>query len=406
LYRICLTVYYSTNSAWVTGDQHLSNFGAWRNRHRQIVYGVNDFDESAIYDFQVDVLRIAVSIVNHGASNGIRAKSTRQVIRKFANQYVETVLDYAKNERAQTFEMTLESAHGQLRSFLKSVATEDSAIRQMEKFTYRDATTHELRFIKGEVGMPHEDTRLATVLPDVEDEIRRAFTSDRYGATMMKMGWAVKPWDDAFYKVLDIAARVGSRIGSFGVDRYYVLLQGTDGLLVEDEGDGSAVILDVKYQPAGAVLHVLNADDAAWYDVMFSNPAARVVAAQRRLTSYTDPYTGWIMLADGNGGDTRPFSVRQRSPWKETFDLSLLTTLDDFDNFAKQIAIVTATSHVRGSTAPPPGDFKHVIRALLKDKHRRKQWGKTLAELAHAYSEQVQLDFECVEQYIKATFPP
>jgi uncharacterized protein (DUF2252 family) len=30
---------------WVTGDQHLSNFGARRNRHGKVVFSVNDFDE-------------------------------------------------------------------------------------------------------------------------------------------------------------------------------------------------------------------------------------------------------------------------------------------------------------------------------------------------------------------------
>ena len=35
------------------------------------MFGVNDFDEAAIYDFQLDVIRIAVSIVNHGKSNGL-----------------------------------------------------------------------------------------------------------------------------------------------------------------------------------------------------------------------------------------------------------------------------------------------------------------------------------------------
>jgi hypothetical protein len=34
---------------WITGDQHLSNFGAWRNRGGDIVFSVNDFDEAAIY---------------------------------------------------------------------------------------------------------------------------------------------------------------------------------------------------------------------------------------------------------------------------------------------------------------------------------------------------------------------
>ena len=31
---------------WVTGDQHLSNFGAWRNRGGEVVFSVNDFDVS------------------------------------------------------------------------------------------------------------------------------------------------------------------------------------------------------------------------------------------------------------------------------------------------------------------------------------------------------------------------
>lgn len=34
---------------WITGDQHLSNFGAWKNRGGEVVFSVNDFDEAAIY---------------------------------------------------------------------------------------------------------------------------------------------------------------------------------------------------------------------------------------------------------------------------------------------------------------------------------------------------------------------
>ena len=45
--------------------------GPSSSRGGEIVFGVNDFDEAAIYDFQLDVIRIAVSIVNHGKSNGL-----------------------------------------------------------------------------------------------------------------------------------------------------------------------------------------------------------------------------------------------------------------------------------------------------------------------------------------------
>lgn len=217
---------------------------------------------------------------------------------------------------------------------------------------------------------------------------------------MMKLGWATfAEWDDDFFTVLDVAERVGTGIGSFGVDRYFVLLQGTDGLLGVDGVDGTAVVLDVKFQPHSAVSRVLTPDQTAWYKVMFPNEAARVVEAQRRLTSYTDPYTGWVLLNDTEG-TPQPFSVRQRSPWKDSPDLSRLTDPRDFEDFMAQIAAATATSHTRGTVAKRPGDFKHVIRALLGRKKERREWGRAVARLAHAYRAQVLLDFECFQDYV------
>ena len=321
---------------WTTGDQHLSNFGAWRNRHGDVVYGVNDFDESSIYDFQIDVLRLAVSIANHAITNGFSFEETEELIKKFANAYVKSVISYVGNEDAALFELTPDTAKGKLKKFLKDVDEDESYTKQMEKFT--EISNGRRHFIKGPaVDVPDEDTRLAPVRPDIAKEIRDAISPTRYGATRMKLGWNVHDWDADFFQVLDIAERLGSGIGSYGVDRYYVLLKGTDKLLEEDE-DGAAVILDVKYQPPGAVHDVLSPEDEAWYSNMFANDAARVVAAQSRLTSYTDPFLGWFSLPDNNGGE-RPFSVRQRSPWKDTINLDKLTDWHDFKEYIEQVAL-------------------------------------------------------------------
>lgn len=139
-----------------------------------------------------------------------------------------------------------------------------------------------------------------------------------------------------FFTVLDIARRVGSGVGSFGVDRFYVLLKGTDTSLDED-GD-SSVILDIKYEPISAVSRILDENTRAWYAHMFFNEADRTAQAQRRLTSFTDPYVGWIEI-DGN-----PYYIRQRSPWKSSFALDELKNHNAFVEFIDQIAIATATS--------------------------------------------------------------
>lgn len=337
---------------WVTGDQHLSNFGAWHNRGGKLVFSVNDFDEAAIFDFQLDVLRIAVSVCGHAYANGLSEQDIRNTLKAFTDVYVETLVNYVGGDRELLFELTPETAYGSLKGFLSDVQNRKSSSKQMEKFTELDEHGNR-RFIKGEDVDDGDavSTRLVEVDSEIEKQIRRQFTRLQYGATMMKMGWHVRSWDDDYFTVLDVAARVGTGVGSYGVDRYYVLLKGEDGLLAGDGSngfddlDGTAVILDVKYEPTPALQAVLTDDQRAWYDVLFANDAQRAVEAQRRLTSYVDPFTGWIVL------DGKAFVVRQRSPWKASPDLGLLTDPDDFIDFMEQVAIATATSHARGTVS-------------------------------------------------------
>ena len=393
---------------WVTGDQHLSNFGAFLNRHGDVVFSINDFDEGAIYDFQVDVLRIAVSVYNHALTNGLSDRDVAMVLEEFTDSYVNTVLRYIGNEDALLFELTAKTTTGFLGAFLKKVQSTNSYEKQMKKYTKVDEHGHR-SFYKGPIGSADPDTKLATLPPEREEQIRSVFTATKYGATMMKLGWLVREWDDDFFTVMDVASRVGSGVGSSGVDRFYVLLKGTDGSFDvngnQNSHNGTAVVLDVKYEPPGAVTPVLTPDEAAWYQVLFPNDAARAVEAQRRLTSFTDPYTGWVILPDDKG-DLKPFSIRQRSPWKDSPDLDKLTNPKEFSTFMSQIAVSTATSHVRGSVGKKPGDFKNVVQALLGKHSSRRRWGNAVTELAKAYSKQVVLDFDCFASYVQEMYPP
>jgi len=379
---------------WITGDQHLSNFGAWRNRGGEVVFSVNDFDEAAIYDFQLDVLRIAVSICSHGFTNGFNEGEVREALEAFTFTYVKTAVGYVGGDAALVYELNEHTSTGVLRDFLRDVGDTKSRSRQMHKFTELDDDGVR-RFVRNDV------TRLEDVPPVVEEKIRAEMTSTRYGASMMKMGWKVRGWDDDFFTVLDVARRVGSGVGSYGVDRFYVLLKGEDSLLEEDH-DGASLILDVKYEPVSAVSRILEESDAdtkAWYGELFRNEADRAVEAQTRLTSYTDPYVGYLVI-DGNS-----YNVRQRSPYKSSFDLDTLTNRREFNEFMEQIAIATATAHVRGSVAKSPGQFKHVIKLLLAGGRNRRRWSELVAEIALSYRSQVLLDFECFKQYVETNFP-
>ncbi|KAL3821950.1 hypothetical protein ACHAXA_004438 [Cyclostephanos tholiformis] len=323
---------------WITGDQHLSNFGAWRNRGGYVVFSVNDFDEAAIFDFHIDVLRVAVSICNHGFTNGFVEDDVRDALEAFTYTYVKTAIDYVGGDADMLFELDAQTSTGVLRDFLRDVESDMSLATQMHKFTELGSDGMR-RFTRNDY------TRLEDVPPHIEKKIRDEITSTRYGASMMHMGWKVRGWDDDFFKVLDVAQRVGSGIGSYGVDRYYVLLKGEGMLIDEDEGVlTSSVILDVKYEPVSAVSRILeevdffDPDVKSWYKYLFRNEADRAAQAQRRLTSYTDPYVGYLNI-DGDS-----YIVRQRSPYKSSFDVSTLTYPRAFSEFVEQIAKETATA--------------------------------------------------------------
>ena len=170
---------------------------------------------------------------------------------------------------------------------------------------------------------------------DIEQAIREGFAKEGYPATLPKVAWHALEYSPASFKVLDVAGRVGSGIGSFGVDRFYVLLAGEerpaaadddaydvpsdDRAAEEDKHSRRAVILDVKEEPSPAARDAFEATsgktgDAAWFDHLFKNQAARAVKAQRAITSLTDPYAGWAKI------DERDFVVRERSPYKASFD--------------------------------------------------------------------------------------
>ena len=169
------------------------------------------------------------------------------------------VLKYVGSDLELLYELTPKTSVGALRDFLVNVAA--VTVRHdymLDKFTMIDNGVRKFKRDK--------KTRLEDVDKEMERKIRAEFSPMRYGASMMKMGWCVPGWDDDFFSVLDVAGRVGSGIGSFGVDRFYVLLK----------GDVRSVILDVKYEPVSAVMTILNEtypETKAWYDNLFNHEA-------------------------------------------------------------------------------------------------------------------------------------
>ena len=80
----------------VCGDAHLANFGWFASPDRDLVFSVNDFDETLPGPWEWDVKRLAASIVVAGRERGFGAKSRRSIVVETVRHYCDAMRDFAR----------------------------------------------------------------------------------------------------------------------------------------------------------------------------------------------------------------------------------------------------------------------------------------------------------------------
>ncbi len=121
---------------WLNGDCHAYNFGAYDVHRVGVVYGLNDFDEAVVADYQYDLWRFAVSLVLIARSNGdLSHSSHEQVIDDLAQTYLETLAGFAGNRKADETCYTRRNTDKPLKKFLAKVERKESRSRLLEKWT-------------------------------------------------------------------------------------------------------------------------------------------------------------------------------------------------------------------------------------------------------------------------------
>jgi hypothetical protein len=112
-----------TSGLWVQlcGDAHLSNFGAFASPERQLVFDVNDFDETLPGPFEWDVKRMAASFAVAGRDSGFPTKTRRKITLAAAEGYRTAMRGFADQPLLQVWyaHLDIEQAIGEFRSQLR-----------------------------------------------------------------------------------------------------------------------------------------------------------------------------------------------------------------------------------------------------------------------------------------------
>ncbi|MEA2290242.1 MAG: hypothetical protein QOD55_2239, partial [Solirubrobacteraceae bacterium] len=77
------------------GDAHLCNFGGFASPERDLIFDVNDFDETLPGPWEWDVKRLAASIAIAGRERGFDDRERRRIVRAALRRYREQMRTFA-----------------------------------------------------------------------------------------------------------------------------------------------------------------------------------------------------------------------------------------------------------------------------------------------------------------------
>jgi uncharacterized protein (DUF2252 family) len=81
------------------GDAHVGNFGAFASPERQLLFDLNDFDETLPGPWEWDVKRLAASVAVAGRENGFKAKRRAEMVRELVAEYRRAIRRFAGMKR-------------------------------------------------------------------------------------------------------------------------------------------------------------------------------------------------------------------------------------------------------------------------------------------------------------------
>lgn len=309
------------------GDAHVNNFGLYGSPQRDVIFDLNDFDETVLGPWEWDLKRLTASVNLAGRENGLNQKERHAAVRRCVRGYRENMERLSGMGVLETW--YLHAYPGRENPLLKIDAKSKAIVAKAVDKAARQTNISLLSKIadreKNGRWRFHEDPPILTrVDAQTRADVIRAL--DEYGTTLSRE----RQFMLTRYHVADVAHRVVG-VGSVGTRAYLVLLFGN--------GDQDPLFLQVKEAivPAHAPFLPKQLDE-------FAHQGKRVVMGQRAIQSSTDVMLGWTQIG------SLPFYVRQMKNMKGSIPLEWLSG-SAFYFYAWSCGAILARAHARTSDA-------------------------------------------------------
>ena len=344
------------------GDAHLMNFGGFASPERDLVFDLNDFDETLPGPFEWDVKRLAASVEIAGRERAFKKSDRTNAVLKCVSAYRSAItrfaamgdLDvwYARLDVAAILR-ELQAAHD--RKLVKSLrqgaakAESNDSMRALSTLT---------RDVDGEPRIVSEPPLIVPLAElaagDEEAVIPAALRSYRRSLPVDRRVLLNR------FRRVDIARKVVG-VGSVGTQCWIVLALGRD--------ERDPLFLQLKEAEASVLEPLLGGSG-------FATHGQRVVEGQQLMQAASDIFLGWVHTEAEPDNFTPDLYVRQLRDWKVSVDVRTILP-HGLAVYGAACGWTLARAHARSGDAV-------AVAAYLGGSGR---FDRAIAEFARAYAD-------------------
>jgi uncharacterized protein (DUF2252 family) len=355
------------------GDCHLMNFGGFATPERNILFDINDFDETLPAPWEWDVKRLVASFVLAARSLGLSDSKARDIAVACARSYRKRLQAYTEMSPLEvwyariTADDLIEAAPASIRERYGPVL--QARIKKATANGSSELVYPELAGMVGGQIRIHDAPPLIYHPEDMSaDEWRARLEAGLhdYQKTLADERRLLF----SQYRLVDGAMKVVG-IGSVGTACLIVLMMSAnnDPLFLQWKEARQSVL-----EPyAGAS--------------PYSHPGQRVVMGQRLMQPATDLFMGWATGRGGKQGYMRQLRDAKIKPLVETMDAPVLTF------YAKMCGWVLARAHTKASSR------ELEIAGYLGGQDN---FDEAMGKFAVAYADQAERDHAALKAAVRA----
>jgi uncharacterized protein (DUF2252 family) len=342
------------------GDCHLSNFGLFATPERNLVFDINDFDETLPAPFEWDIKRLATSFHVGAQDNDFSDKECDTITRACVRSYREAIAKFSTMNVLDVWYAKLDA------DTLIASAPNAEAKKNRQRIA-DEARANIADYIFPKTTQVHNGRRLIVdqiplvYHPPPEEKVPELAieTLQLYRETL--------PYERRVlldrYHIEDIANKV---VGVGSVGTWCGI-----ALFMAEEDD--PLFLQVKEARPSVLAPYAGKSE-------FDHQGERIVVGQRLMQSASDMMLGWTT---GTGKYKRHFYIRQLRDMKFSVDISIMKP-EQLSGYAEICGWTLARAHARSGDAP-------MIYGYIG---KSDAFDRAIGTFAHLYADQAERDCE------------